>query len=321
MIKFAIIGAGWRSEFYLRIAELLPKDFKVSAIFIRNEKKAQEFKEKYDVFVVTALEDMLKTDFDFIVNCVNKDNIIPTINELCKRGYAVLSETPICQEVNDKFKVQVAEQFHFQPNNVALKKLIESGLFGELKQVKISACHDYHAGSLIRFFLDINDEKPKITEIVLNDEVTRYNSRQGFINPVKTNSKQKIRVFEYEGKSAIYDFNIEQYFSEIRQNQIILNFTNGQIVNDKCTYLKDGIPHSFNITRNQSGINENLDGFALNFITANGEVLYENPFKNARLSDEEIAIATCLVKMYEYTKTGKDFYPPSQALIDYKMFY
>lgn len=33
MIKYAIIGAGWRSEFYLKIAALLPNEFSVSGIY------------------------------------------------------------------------------------------------------------------------------------------------------------------------------------------------------------------------------------------------------------------------------------------------
>ena len=39
MIKFGIIGAGWRSEFYLRIAMLVPEIFSVSGIYIRNPEK------------------------------------------------------------------------------------------------------------------------------------------------------------------------------------------------------------------------------------------------------------------------------------------
>ena len=43
MIKYGIIGAGWRAEFYLRIATLEPDTFSVSGIYIRNESKRQEF--------------------------------------------------------------------------------------------------------------------------------------------------------------------------------------------------------------------------------------------------------------------------------------
>ena len=47
MIRYGIIGAGWRSEFYLRIAELLPKEFSLSGIYIRNSEKQKEFADKY----------------------------------------------------------------------------------------------------------------------------------------------------------------------------------------------------------------------------------------------------------------------------------
>ncbi len=320
MIKYAVIGAGWRAEFYLRIANLLPETFSVSAIFVRNPEKAKEIKQKYKVNVVSTLEEMLKSDFDFIVNCVNKTNILPTINTLCEKGYAVLSETPVTENVSLNYRVQVAEQFHFQPQNMAIKKVIDSGIIGEVTQVKISACHDYHAGSLIRFFLGTGREMPKSQTINLTDRVMRYNRRAGLMPPELVQNTQKITVFEFENKTAIYDFNFEQYFSDIRCSQIIVRGTHGEIVNDKVTYLKDGVPHTFNINRNAFGINENLDGFSLFSITGNGETLYLNPFPNARLSDEEIAIATCLLKMNEYLKTGKEFYPVHEAVIDSKMF-
>ncbi len=318
MIKYGIIGAGWRSEFYLRIAELIPETFCVSGIYIRNSKKREEFAKKYKVAIFDNLEDLLKTDFDFIVSCVNKDNIFQTIKDLCEIGVPVLSETPIMNidGFKPEYKVQVAEQFHFMPRNMAIKKVIDSGILGEVHQVQLSCCHEYHASSLIRFFLDTKNERPEIQTIKLNDKVTRYNSRQGFIAPALLDAEQTIKILKFKTKTAIYDFNFEQYFSDIRSSRIVIRGTLGEIVDNKCTYLKNGIPYSFKIARNAYGINENLDGFSLLNITGNGEVLYDNPFKNARLSDEEIAIATCLVKMKEYIINGVDFYSIKSALLD-----
>ena len=53
MIKFGIIGAGWRSKFYLRIAMLVPEIFSVSGIYIRNPEKRIEFSKKYDVNMIS----------------------------------------------------------------------------------------------------------------------------------------------------------------------------------------------------------------------------------------------------------------------------
>ena len=133
-------------------------------------------------------------------------------------------------------------------------------------------------------------------------------------------AEQKIAVLDFGKKSAVYDFNYEQYFSDIRSSRIIIRGTNGEIVNNTVTYLKNGLPHTFSLERNCSGIEESLDGFSLFNITGNGEVLYTNPFAGARLSDEEIAIATCLVKMKEFTDTGEEFYSTKDAYIDYSLF-
>ncbi|MBR4910604.1 MAG: Gfo/Idh/MocA family oxidoreductase, partial [Clostridia bacterium] len=319
MITFGLIGAGWRSEFYLRIAALMPQIFSVSGIFIRNPEKHKEFSEKYDAPIFDNLNDLLNTDFDFIVSCVSKDSINETAQMLANKDIAVLTETPVTDgELTGR--IQVAEQFHFMPQNQAYKAIINSGILGKVNQVQLSCCHDYHAASLIRFFLDIKEEKPHKTEIKLTDKLSRYNSRAGLINPTAVNSEQKIVVLDFGQKNAVYDFNYEQYFSDIRSSRIVIRGTNGEIANDTVTYLKDGLPHSFTINRSYIGKKENLDGFSLVNLSGNGQILFENPFMPARLSDEEIAIATCLVKMKEYVNSGEEFYSVKDAYTDYSMF-
>lgn len=320
IIKYGIIGAGWRSEFYLRITELLPQEFSVSGIYIRNSIKQKEFKEKYNVRICSSLEELLKTDFDFIVSCVNKDNISEMIKTLSAKDIPVLTETPVTDGTLTG-RVQVAEQFHFMPRNQAYKKIIESGILGKVHSVRLSCCHDYHAASLIRFFLDTGFEKPEITSISLTDPVTRYNSRAGYLkSPAVIPAEEKIKVFKFKNKTAVYDFSFEQYFSDIRSSQITIRGTNGEIVNNTCTYLKDGVPQHFEICRNTYGAEESLDGMCLFNITGDSNVLYTNPFPYSRLSDEEIAIATCLVKMKEYLNTGKEFYSVKDACFDYDLF-
>ena len=331
MIKYGIIGAGWRSEFYLRIAALLPDIFKVSGIYIRNKQKQSEFSKKYNVPIFDTLEELLETEFDFIVSCVNKSGICDTVRELASKNIPLLTETPIGtsnKEIDDfladikpDWRVQVAEQFHFQPRNQAIKAVIDSGILGEITQVQLSCCHDYHAASLIRFFLGTGDEMPETSSFTLPDTVTRYNSRGGLLKEPKTvTSDEKFVVLKFKDKTALYDFNYEQYFSDIRRSRILIRGTNGEILNDECTYLKNGLPHSFSIQRNSFGANENLDGFTLVNITAEGKVLYENPFKYARLSDEEIAIATCLLDMKNYLQTGISFYSLKDVALDSRIF-
>ena len=224
-------------------------------------------------------------------------------------------------EIKPDWRVQVAEQFHFMPRNAAIKSVIESGILGETTQVQLSCCHDYHAASLIRFFLGTGYEMPEGFSFTLPDTVTRYNSRGGLLKePLTVTAEEKFVVLRFKDKTALYDFNYEQYFSDIRRSRILIRGTNGEILNNECTYLKDGLPHSFTLQRNSYGANESLDGFTLVNITAEGNVVYENPFKGARLSDEEIAIATCLLNMKKYLETGVPFYSLQEATLDSKIF-
>ncbi|MCQ2735389.1 MAG: Gfo/Idh/MocA family oxidoreductase [Alphaproteobacteria bacterium] len=329
MINFGIIGAGWRSEFYLRIASLVPEKFNITGIYIRNKLKKAEFKNKYNVKICNNLDELIKTKPEFVVSCVNKDGICDMICELCNKGIAVLSETPIGttpmqiedfkKKIKPEWTVQVAEQFHFQPRNQAIKAIIDSGNLGEINQVQLSCCHDYHAASLIRFFLDVKDEIPKITSFSFPDKLNVMGGRNGTFEKAEERlSQQKIAVLEYKNKSAIYDFTSEQYFSDIRHSRIIIRGTNGEIINNTCTYLDGVTPVTFDLKRNFCGKNESLDGLYLDSITGNGKILYKNPFYKARLTDEEIAIATCLLKMKDYLLTGTQFYSLYDAITDVK---
>lgn len=326
MINFAIIGAGWRTEFYIRIAKALPEQFHITGMYIRNADTAKTFREKYDLPIFDNLEDTLATPPDFVVSCVNKDGICGEIAMLCEKEVAVLSETPIGTSVDQinmfmdtakpSWKVQVAEQFHFQPRNQAIKAVIDSGILGDVHQVQVSCCHDYHAVSLIRYFLDIGEKAPTVNSFSFPDKIVKYNGRNGVTEPQKAESKQTIALLDYGDKTALYDFTHEQYFSDIRATRITVRGTKGEIINDTCTYLDGTTPMHFSLSRNACGNNESLDGMYLDSITGNGKILYKNPFGKARLTDEEIAIAVCLVKMKDYVDTGKEFYSIRSAATD-----
>ncbi len=90
------------------------------------------------------------------------------------------------------------------------------------------------------------------------------------------------------------------------------------LINIQNTYLEGNTPMTFTLTRNESGKYENLDGFCLNEIVGNGKILYKNPFPLKRLSDEDIAIATCLKKMADFVFTKKNFYSVKDGMTDAK---
>lgn len=319
MTNFVIIGGGWRAEFYLRIAKALPDTFCVSAVCVRNPERAEYILKKFNVKVVNSVEEILNESFDFIVNCINKEHISDLSIELADRGYYVLSETPVIKKPEEGHcykKIQIAEQFHLKGTYHVIKKIIDSGIIGTVNHINISVAHDYHAMSLVRFFLNDYQKPQLLCEQSLEDRVLKTNGRAGVIDENKTeNTTQKIKLYKFNNATVIYDYNIEQYFSPIRRDRLLIRGTYGEIENNLVRYINsNNEPVCSDIKFVMSGL---LDGFYNDKILFEEKVLFKFPFKEARLSEEETAIAQCLVDMKNYIKTGKELYAYERAYKDY----
>ena len=70
-IRFAIIGGGWRSEFYACVAKALPDRFELKSVWMRNPDKAEAYRAKYGCAATTDLERALSEDVDFWVVAIN----------------------------------------------------------------------------------------------------------------------------------------------------------------------------------------------------------------------------------------------------------
>ena len=316
MINYCVIGGGWRSEFYLRIAKFIPEIFSVKGVCIRNTETAERFKKTYDVKIVDSINDILKIDCDFFVNCINKEDISNLSFELCGLGYAVLQETPAAPISKEKtgYKLQVAEQFHLKPLYQAIKGIIKDGIIGEVNHIEISVAHEYHAMSLIRFFMDVDNPQCIYSKKLIHP-VLHTHFRQGELDEKEiADSKHQIAVFDCDGKSAIYNFDYEQYFSPIRADRLLIRGTRGEIENNTVRYFNAENQYCESvIVQHKSG---NLDGYFNGTITFCNKVYYQSPFADARLSDEETAVATTLLKMDKYLKTGEEFYSFESAVKD-----
>lgn len=322
MIKFAILGGGWRSEFYLRIANSLPDVFSVAGMYIRNDKIRDYIQKVYNVKTFSTLDDVLKEDFDFIVNCTSYAHVSQISIELADRGYFVLSETPALIEPvgNHAYeKIQVAEQYHQKGTYQAIKSIIDAGLIGDVNYINISIGHDYHAMSMIRFLFNDYKKPTKLYNINTTDPMTISHGRGGERSdkPID-NTINRIIIFDFDGKTAVYDYNSEQYFSPIRRDRLLIRGTKGEINNTAVRYFDhDGKLIEGEITLKTAGL---LEGFYNDRLVFFDRVLYDFPFKSARLSEEECAIANCLLHMSEYIKTGKEFYSYQKAYEDYTYF-
>lgn len=304
LIRFAVIGSGWRSLFYVRIARALPDMFELTALLCRGQEKADRIQKEYGIHTTTSEDEIIASKPDFVVSAVNKSSMSDVVRYWAAKGIPVLSETPagldidtlkaIRQDVENGARIQVAEQYFLYPSIKALIDECKSGTIGEPVSLTISAMHDYHAASVIRRMLGTGLEDVAITGKTFSMKVTDTRTRYEVLTEGRVVEKEeKHLIMEYaDGKTAFYDFMSDQYRSPIRNRYINLRGTRGEIINDTVYYLdKDNLAAC-----------KKLD------IT--------NPYGYAGLSEDEAAITGILLGMKEYVDTGKEVYPMDEALYD-----
>lgn len=329
-VRFGIVGGGWRSLFYLRIARELPEQFEVGGIVVRDSAKGDVLEATWGVKTYRTLDDLLRiSGLDFVVVSVPWLITPQVLSALADRSMPALAETPPAPDlpglialdelIRRSARVQVAEQYHLQPLLAAHLAVAQSGKLGTVTQAQVAVAHGYHGISLIRKFLGITFEPVTITAHRFISPLIAGPDRNG--PPAQehtTSSKQVIAHLDFGDKLGIYDFTDDQYFSWIRSSRLLIRGDRGEIINGRVRYLADfRMPITIDLLRQDAGEEGNLEGYYHKGILSGGEWVYQNPFAPARLSDDEIAIASCLSKMQTYVEGGPDFYSLAEAAQDH----
>ncbi len=251
--------------------------------------------------------------------------------ELTERGVPVLTETPPAPDLDGLrgleplarggARIQVAEQYQFQPIHAARIAIARSGRLGTVSHVQVSAAHGYHGVDLIRRLL--GDEFAPVTIRARRFESTIVAGPDRSGPPVGERivpSSQVIATLEFDGPSAVFDFSEDQYFSWVRSNRVLVRGERGEIHDTTVRYLReDGSPAIAEIRRHETGRDSNFEGLGLVGLTLDGEWVARNEFVGARLPDDELAIATCLVRMAEYIDGGPDFCSLADGVHDHHL--
>ena len=330
MTRYAVIGSGWRAEFYIRIAALVPDQFALTAVMIRDAQKGEAFAEKFGVKVVNDLDALLADKPDFVVVSVKRGFMHDYVIELSRRGVPVLCETPPAENVDDLLRVwqevkrlggrvQIAEQYFLQPLYAAWQKAIDDGLIGRVENINISSLHGYHGVSIIRRYLGVGYGNCTIYGKRYRYDVTETYGREGMCFDGEISSCPRDRLtFEFDnGTTAFFDFSDPaQYHSFIRTRQLTVQGVRGEIDDLTIRYLtKENVPVTAELNRIDLGVYGNQE-WAHFAIMLGEKFLYRCPFANARMNDDEIAVASCLAGMKEYINTGVPFYPLEEAVQD-----
>ena len=332
MTSIAVIGAGWRAQFFIRLAKMMPEKFELVGVVARREDVRSALNLEFGVQTFSSVNQLLSHKKpDFAVSSVSWDANPGIVDELVKAGVHVLSETPpaptfealqeLWKQVGSSGMVQVAEQYLFLPGHAARLAITESGVIGEIGSVEISSTHGYHAVSIMRGFLKPGFEPTTITTRQFEAPLVDPLARAGWNDDLSPkNAKTTISLIDFgSGKSGLYNFVDNQWHNQLRHRRIVVRGSRGELVDDSVIRLTDGPAITTSrIERYQLGYDLNLDGYDTEHLSFDGKVVFKNPFTGLRLMDEEIAIAQLMCKMAEWLdgKAGAP-YPLAEACQDH----
>ncbi|MDB4886684.1 MAG: oxidoreductase [Gemmatimonadetes bacterium] len=329
-IVFAIVGRGWRSEFFLRIARELPERFSIAGLVTRDAEVGRGIEAEWGIPTFRDVASLAAaTAPEFVVVSVPRAVAPDVIEHLAQLGLPALTETPPAADVESLLRVhrltedgalvQVAEQYHLSPLLRAQLAIASSGRLGTISYALVAQCHDYHGISLIRRALNIGFEDARITASSFDSPLAVGPDRDGQPTEERTVTAHEVSArLDFGDRLGVYDFADEQYFSWIRKNRIVIRGDRGEISDTEVRSLLDfRTPMFSDIRRVDAGEGGNLEGKFLRGITTAGAWEYNNDFIPARLSDDELAIAECLVRMSAYVQGGPSFYSVAEAAQDH----
>ena len=337
IIRFAIIGSGWRAKYYIRIAQKIPERFEVAAVVCRRPEKAEHIMHEFGVPAVLSPQECMDRNPDFVVVAVDKPHIAEVAAEWLGYGFAVLAETPAAmdretlEELKElerhHAKLVFAEQYRFVPENAAVLKLLDAGLIGTPHSLYLSLAHEYHAVSLMRAFLQRSIRssftvRAKEWVFPTAETLSRY---ERFTDGRMADKKRMAALFEFaDGTFCLYDFDSEQYRSPIRGSHMRLTGSRGEICGNTVRWLDENNTPHCEILKTETRIvktndpNPNFESIEEAVSVSLGQkILYEPEYGLCGLSRDDAAIAHMLGMMNDYARgRGNPPYPLRDAIAD-----
>lgn len=327
-LSFIIVGSGWRSLFFARIAKKYPEQFQLKYMLCRSQEKADKMAAEHDIPTTTSIEACEEAKPDFVVIAVSKNSLCAETIKWAKKGFAVLCETPAAgtlEELKELWdliqngaKIQIAEQYHRYPSMAAGLDTIEKGRLHEPYAVSLTMAHDYHGVSLIRRMLQPNVPTSLRLEYLTGEQysfdVTETDSRYGDITDgrVKRSTRSVITMGFAGGKMAFYDFDGTLYHSYIRTRHVNVQGRDGEWNDTFLRYVDE---------EHRPQVQYLTPLLKPQYACLETEKLQEQsrqwqPTVIMDNEQDEYAIATMMLDMREYIETGREVYPMAEALED-----
>lgn len=316
-LQFAVIGAaGWRAQFFLRVAAALPERFQAVHLLVRDPDKRAAQQALWNVPASDSIDSLLATKPDFVVISVKRPAAPAYIEQIAAgHGIGVLCETPsgppelesmnrlwnaVRPAIENGVRVHVAEQYPLQPMHQARIAVARSGKLGPLVHAQASISHTFHGVALIRRLLGVGVGQSTVNAQRFVAQSAESPGRNGPPTEEKlVEIKHTIAAFQFDnGSTGLFDFAGDQQRSWARSPRVIVRGQRGEVHDDAVRHLIDFCtPAIDRLTRVDAGQEGNLEGYCHRGVQLGGQWVYKNPFGDARLADDEIAVAHAMAHM------------------------
>ncbi|WP_432572387.1 Gfo/Idh/MocA family protein [Kineococcus sp. SYSU DK005] len=329
---FGVVGSGWRSEFFLRLARAAPDRLRATGVVTRTAERGREVGAAWGVPTHRTVQDLLAGGRpDFVVASVPWGQMPVTVRELVAAGAAVLAETPpapdleglrsLWADVGASGRVQVAEQYLLMPGHAARLALVREGVIGDPTSVQVSSTHMYHAVSLIRGLLGVGTGEVVVDAREFRAPLVDPLSAAGWDTGARPEPRTTtLATLDFgDGRSGLYDFTDNQWWNPLRARRVVVRGSLGEIVDDAVTRLVDPTSAvTSHLSYRRRGIDMNLEGVDLDTVAFDGRVVYRNAWAGTRLSEDDVAVAQILADTGAWARgEGPEPYPLAQACQDH----
>jgi predicted dehydrogenase len=219
---FGVIGSGWRSAFFLRLARSAPDRLRATGVVTRAAERGAEVSSRWAVPTFRSAAELLAADApDFVIVSVPCAVTPDATREVVGLGARVLAETPpapdlpglraLWADVGGTGLVQVAEQYLLMPGHAARLSVIEDGIVGEPTSVQVCSTHLCHAVSIIRGLLGVGFEPVVVSARAFTAPLADPLSPDGWSgDSTPKDSSTTLATLDFGGRMGLYDFTDNQ---------------------------------------------------------------------------------------------------------------
>lgn len=330
--RYALVGSGWRSSVYLRLAYVLPELFEVTGVVARRAESGERVEQEFGVPTFRTVEELLAHRRpEFVVLSVPWPLTPELTRTLVRADVPVLAETPpapdldgmraLWSDVGSSGLVQVAEQYALMPLHAARLALTRAGVIGTPGSVHVSSTHLYHVVALMRSFLGAGIGPTTVASQAFSAPLVDPITPAGWTHDLTPKPARTIlsTVDFGDDRMGLYDFTDNQWWNPVRPDHLTVRGSIGELHDETVVRMVDETtPVTSRIERAVTGIGMNYEGTDLTHLSFEGRVVFRNAYEGGRLSDDDIGTAELLSRTGAWSRgEGPAPYPLAEGMHDH----